>query len=92
MTVPHVGDRHPKTNFEAVDIAGRRYQVGCMKAFAAGISVAESRLGPTIDQEEIATFELDSSDRAEALSHNAKVVALALDISHGRTPATGLPA
>lgn len=82
----HIGDRHPKTSFEAVDIAGKRYQTGCMKAFAAGIFVAESQLGETITLEKMAVMKKDQ--RRSALDHNAEVIALALEISHGRTAAT----
>jgi hypothetical protein len=78
----HVGDRHPKTSFEAVDIGGRRYQVGCSAALKAGIEQAEKDLGDVL--EDLAG--LDELQHASAIAHNEAVVRRGLEIAHGRNP------
>lgn len=80
----HVGDRHPKTNFEAVDIGGRRYQIATSGAFRAGLLEAEKKLGPIVEDLD----SLKGQARADAIKQNERVVRLGLEIAHGRTPAT----
>ncbi len=85
----HIGDRHPQTNFEAVDIGHRRYQVGTSRAFAAAVALVEEELGVTFTDHQVSMMETDEA--TEAFRHNAEVVRAALEIAHGRKPAAGLP-
>lgn len=78
----HVGDRHPKQSFEAVDIGGRRYQVGCAAALKAGLEQAEAELGVVLNNLE----DLDVEARVAAIKHNERVVWRGLEIANGRNP------